>query len=68
MIENWHNKPWLRRTVFVGGNLIMAMTVLTFIVWPVQPFFAARDTGITRRAEILARTRAIDLPTAAQSA
>jgi len=55
----WRDRPWLRRTGFVAGNVAAALAVAAFLVMPVQAFFAERDARIADQRVLLARFTAI---------
>lgn len=55
----WRERPWLRRSAFVGGNFAAALAVGGFLVMPVQAFFAERDARIASQRTLLARFAAI---------
>src|ERR1043166_2104019 len=55
----WRERPWLRRAAFIAGNLLAAVLIATFLVMPVQGFFAERDAQILGQRTLLARFAAI---------
>lgn len=55
----WRERPWLRRSAFIGGNVAAALAVVGFLVVPVQAFFAERDTQIATQRTLLARFAAV---------
>ena len=59
MTYDWHDKPWLRRTLFLGSNLLVAAIVVFGIILPLREYFADRDSEIIQNQEAIARWRAI---------
>lgn len=59
MIAFGIQKPWLRKPVFLGANLLVALVCLTTVVWPMRDWLADRDAQILQQRETLARWRAI---------
>jgi general secretion pathway protein M len=55
----WRERPWLRRSAFIGGNVAAALAVVGFLVLPVQAFFAERDGKIATQRTLLARFAAV---------
>jgi general secretion pathway protein M len=55
----WRERPWLRRSAFIGGNVAAALAVAGFLVMPVQAFFAERDAQIASQRTLLARFAAV---------
>ena len=55
----WCERPWLRRSTFVAGNVAAALAIIGFLVLPVRGFFAERDAQIASQRALLARFTAI---------
>jgi general secretion pathway protein M len=55
----WRDRPWLRRSAFVAGNVAAALVLAVLLVMPVQAFFADRDARMASRRMLLARFDAI---------
>jgi hypothetical protein len=55
----WRERPWLRRSAFVAGNVAAALAVVAFAVLPVREFFAERDARIASQRTLLSRLSAI---------
>ena len=55
----WRDRPWLRPSAFVAGNVAAVLAIVAFVVLPVQAFFAERDAHIADQRALLARLAAI---------
>jgi len=59
MIEDWSDRAWLRRAIFLGINLAAGLAIFSLVVEPIHAFLADRDAEIARQSELLARLRAV---------
>jgi hypothetical protein len=59
MIGQWRNNVWVRRSVFVLANGAAIAAFWFLFAWPIQAFFAGRDTQISEQRALLARLNAI---------
>jgi general secretion pathway protein M len=57
--DRWQRNVWLRRGLFALVNAAALGGFLCVIVWPIQAFFADRDTQISQQRVILVRLNAI---------
>jgi hypothetical protein len=57
--DRWQRNVWLRRGLFALVNAAALGGFLCVIVWPIQAFFADRDTQISQQRAILVRLNAI---------
>jgi len=55
----WRDRPWLRRSAFVSGNVGAGLAVAAFLALPVYGFFAERDARIAGERLLLARLSAV---------
>jgi general secretion pathway protein M len=55
----WRERPLLRRSAFVAGNLAAAFVAAVLLVMPVQAFFADRDAKIASQRTVLVRFNAV---------
>jgi general secretion pathway protein M len=51
----WREQAWIRRTLFVAGNLAAVAAIGGLVVWPLCDVFAARDAHIAEQRAVLAR-------------
>src|SRR6267154_2677274 len=58
-ILDWRISPWLRKLIFVGGNLAAGLIVISGLVMPIQEYFSARNTQIVEQRALLARLLSI---------
>ncbi len=59
MMDRWRNNTWLRRAVFLGGNLTAGLALVGLFVLPVHDFFADREAQIAERRALLSRLEGI---------
>jgi hypothetical protein len=51
----WRERPWMRRSMFVAGNVAAALAIIAFLILPVRGFFAERDAQVASQRALLAR-------------
>ena len=59
MTLQWPPSPWLRRLLFLGGNLAIGLVVTFACILPVRELLADRDQEIIEQRMMLARFRAV---------
>jgi general secretion pathway protein M len=55
----WREQSWVRRTVFVAGNLAAGAAFVCLVVWPILDMFAERDAAIAESRAVLARLQGV---------
>lgn len=58
-ILEWRDSPWLRRAIFVVGNLAAAAVLAVGLIMPVHEFFSERDSHIAEQRALLTRLTTI---------
>jgi Type II secretion system (T2SS), protein M subtype b len=58
-IQSWNNTQWLRRAIFVLGNLAAALVLYLGVILPIQGFFSVRQSHISEQRALLTRLRSI---------
>jgi Type II secretion system (T2SS), protein M subtype b len=59
MIGQWHDVPWLRRTVFVALNLAACIAIFLLVAYPIDALLTERDAQIAELSATLARVSAM---------
>jgi len=59
MIASWQQQPWLRRALFVAGNLVAGAVIMFAAILPVRDYLAERDQQIVEQRATLARFKAV---------
>ncbi len=59
MIERLWNHVFLHRGVFTLANIAALIGLWVALIWPIQGFFAGRETQLSERRAVLARLQAI---------
>jgi Type II secretion system (T2SS), protein M subtype b len=58
-ITDRSQRPWLRKLMFIGGNLAAAAVMAWGLVMPIHDFFAERSSQISDQRALLGRLQAI---------
>jgi general secretion pathway protein M len=59
MTGQWHDVPWLRRTVFVALNLAACVAIFLLVAYPIDALLTERDAQIAELSTTLARVSAM---------